>query len=40
MENKTLVRMDRDWKGRIQYEEKKRLEKLKETVKDKVNDRN
>ena len=26
-----VVRMDRDWKGRIQYEEKKKKEKLKET---------
>lgn len=35
-----VIRMDRDWKGRIQYEESKRLEKLKETVKEKTNDRN
>ena len=26
-----VVRMDRDWKGRIQYEEKKKKEKLNET---------
>lgn len=35
-----IIRMDRDWKGRSQYEEKKRLEKLNETIKEKTNDRN
>jgi hypothetical protein len=27
----TVVKMDRDWKSRTQYEEKKKKEKLKET---------
>lgn len=30
-----IIRMDRDWKGRIQYEEKKKQERLKESLKNK-----
>lgn len=30
-----VVKMDRDWKSRTQYEEKKKKEKLKETFKTK-----
>ena len=40
MKTPIVTRYNNDWKSREEYEENKRLKKLKETVKEKTNDRN